>query len=246
MKRLQVLLALALLGLLAGCVPNPVDLVVDRAIDTGVEQAVYKVLPQNDLPFDDGFERYPVGSMLLREAPRDYRVWDEGEAKTAVYVVEATGPEGRVEHAAAVEYPEVDEGRRHALTTGADGWTNYRVEMVFKTRDNPWWAYTHINSRGRHALVLKVHSRAAYLYKEVDGERTLVARRDLSSTYNDGAWHTLTAEVRPGALTLSVDGEVLVDYRDAGPAFYGGGFGVQANWRGSRFVISRWSFAPLP
>ncbi len=246
MKRLQVLLALALLGLLAGCVPNPVDLVVDRAIDTGVEQAVYKVLPQNDLPFDDGFERYPVGSMLLREAPRDYRVWDEGEAKTAVYVVEATGPEGRVEHAAAVEYPEVDEGRRHALTTGADGWTNYRVEMVFKTRDNPWWAYTHINSRGRHALVLKVHSRAAYLYKEVDGERTLVARRDLSSTYNDGAWHTLTAEVRPGALTLSVDGEVLVDYQDAGPAFYGGGFGVQANWRGSRFVISRWSFAPLP
>uniref|UniRef100_UPI0025DA35C2 LamG domain-containing protein n=1 Tax=Oceanithermus sp. TaxID=2268145 RepID=UPI0025DA35C2 len=232
--------------LLAGCVPNPVDLVVDRAIDTGVEQAVYKVLPQNDLPFDDGFERYPVGSMLLREAPRDYRVWDEGEAKTAVYVVEATGPEGRVEHAAAVEYPEVDEGRRHALTTGADGWTNYRVEMVFKTRDNPWWAYTHINSRGRHALVLKVHSRAAYLYKEVDGERTLVARRDLSSTYNDGAWHTLTAEVRPGALTLSVDGEVLVDYRDDDPAFYGGGFGVQANWRGSRFVISRWSFAPLP
>ncbi len=246
MKRLQVLLALALLGLLAGCVPNPVDLVVDRTIDTGVEQAVYKVLPQNDLPFDDGFERYPVGSMLLREAPRDYRVWDEGEAKTAVYVVEATGPEGRVEHAAAVEYPEVDEGRRHALTTGADGWTNYRVEMVFKTRDNPWWAYTHINSRGRHALVLKVHSRAAYLYKEVDGERTLVARRDLSSTYNDGAWHTLTAEVRPGALTLSVDGEVLVDYRDDDPAFYGGGFGVQANWRGSRFVISRWSFAPLP
>ncbi len=244
MKRLGLLGLLALV--LAACFPNPVDVAVDRAIDTGIEHVVFKVLPQNDLPFQDDFEGYPVGSMLLRAAPHDYRVWDEDEAKTPVYVVETTGPDGRVEHAAAVEYPEVDEGRRHALTTGADGWTDYRVEMVFKTRDNPWWAYTHVGDHGRHALVLKVHSRAAYLYKEVAGERTLVARRDLSQTYNDGAWHTLTAEVRPGALTLRVDGEVLVDYQDAGPAFYGGGFGVQANWRGSRFVISRWAFAPLP
>jgi len=245
MKRLQVLLALVLLSLLAACVPNPVDLAVDHAIETGLRRAV-QVLPQNALPFSDDFEAYQVGALLTRAAPENYRLWGDCDGrKDYAFVIETVGPANRTEKAAAVEYPCGGGGGLHALMTGADDWVNYRSEVVFKVGDDQWWVYLNANGNGAHTYVLEVYGRSATLYKQIGEERTVVARRDVSGPRNDGAWHTLVAEARTDGVRVTVDGEVFADYTDEDPAFARGGFGVQASRMGRRFVISRWSFTPL-
>lgn len=239
---------LALLGLLAlwmvGCVPNPVDYAVNKAVETGVEKTLYKVLPENELPFSDDFESYPVGAILTRVNPASYRLWSDcGDHSDFAFVVETVGPEGRSEKAAAVQ---TDCGRVHALTTGAEDWMNYRAEVVFRTKDDHWWVYLNINGQGAHAYVLEVFGRSATLSKMIGDERTVVARRDVTGPYNDDGWHTLRAEARSDGVRVTVDGEVFADFDDSDPAFSHGGFGVHPQDFGQRFVISRWSFAPLP
>ncbi|WP_457628781.1 family 16 glycoside hydrolase [Oceanithermus sp.] len=246
MKRLQVLLALALLGLLAACVPNPVDLAVDQAIEAGLRRTA-EVLPQNALPFSDDFESYPVGAILTRANPESYRLWGDCDGRLDyAFVVETVGPEGRSEKAAAVEYPCGGGGGLHALTTGAEDWRDYRAEVSFRTKDDQWWVYLNISGNGAHAYVLEVYGTSATLYKQIGKERTVVARRDVSGPRADDAWHTLVAEARSDGVRVTVDGEVFADYTDGDPAFSHGGFGIQASRYGRRMLISRWSFAPLP
>jgi hypothetical protein len=247
MKRIPLLLLPLLAAILSSCFPNPVDLAIDKAVEVGIEKTIYKVLPQNELPFADDFERYPVGALLTRAAPQDYRIWGDCEGRTDfAFVVETVGPAGKTEKAAAVEYPCGGGGGLHALTTGADDWANYRAEVSFKVGDDQWWVYLNINGQGAHAYVLEVYGKQATLYKQVGGERTVVAKRDVSGPRYDDAWHTLVAESRPGGVKVTVDGEVFADYADDDPAFATGGFGLQASRYHRRMVISRWSFAPLP
>jgi len=244
MKRWLVLIALS--ALLTACVPNPVEVAVDRALETGLRRAT-EVLPQNELPFSDDFESYQLGALLTRAAPDSYRLWGACEGKkNYAFVVETVGPDNKTEKAAAVEYPCGGGAGLHALMTGGNDWAGYRAEAVFKVGDDQWWVYLNVNGNGAHAYVLEVYGKTATLYKQIGRERTAVSKRDISGPRDDGSWHTLAAEARPDGVTVSVDGEIFADYADNDPAFSHGGFGVQASRHGRRFIISRWSFTPLP
>ena len=235
-----------LLALLAACVPNPVDLAVEHAIETASERTM-QVLPEAPLPLEDDFEAYPSGAILPVASPERYRLWKDCDGRLDwAYVVETVGPNNITEKAAAVEYPCSWGGRMHALFTGAEDWENYRAEIIFKTADDQWWVYLNANNNLSRAYVLEVYGQSATLYKQIGDERTAVARRDISGSYNDGAWHTLVAEARSDGVRITVDGEVFVDYPDNDPAFAHGGFGIQASRYRRRFLISRWTFAPLP
>lgn len=207
-------------------IPAPVPQIATQ----GGGGAAVRILPENELGFNDDFSQYQVGQTLLIAAPQRYGAFGANSSDYSFATIEETqDARGNV-----IKALKLDTGAY--ITTGSERSHDYRVGFDFKSH-NGGGLYLVLNlSQGGHyfhTIYLQSHNRSGDVMLEKwvgDQHTTLVKREGLGFTFGQDRWNRIQLENAHGRIKIILDGQVLLDYVNTDPSYSHGGLGLQTSY----------------
>jgi curli biogenesis system outer membrane secretion channel CsgG len=199
-----------------------------------------KILPGNALPFSDDFEGRDLGANLAEANPEQY-----GRANCPGRPTEAgIGSVGNVldrnqKSTKALELGQIyscagdSSAQINALTLGNTNWKNYRMSFDFfvagrnGSNDDGLGIRLNFQPDGSsyHAIWFNSNYGTVAAQKVLGSQQTVLASRRLGTELSDVRWQTVVIENRSGAVKVSLNNTLILEFKDPDPRYAQGGVG---------------------
>jgi hypothetical protein len=223
---------------ISSATPAPTTTVATQAAQSTLKRP--NILPGNSLPFADNFEGRDLGANLAEANPDQY-----GRANCPARPTEAgVGNVGNVldknqkstkalELGYASDCISGSSAQINALTIGSTDWKNYRMNFDFFVADRNGSSDDALGIRlnfqpdgsSYHAIWFNSNYGIVVARKVLGSQQTVLSSRSLGAALSDVRWYNVLIENRSGAVSVSLNNTLILEFKDTDPRYANGGIG---------------------